>query len=223
MHTLDSIGETIFSPFKPDVGWDTYRPLNEWYLHDPFGIHGVGHACRVLVWSNLIGYWMLEQGISVDLTVVNCAATLHDVRRVDNGKDPLHGVRCGAWINEGVDMLFTGISDEQRQRIAYCCTWHVPPDEVAPEMTPELICLKDADALDRVRLGSLDIRFLRTAYAITLVKHAQFLCDTSEARSGFHNDPWHAVKQATLNMDLWSPPRPKDCESLRKRLQFFVC
>lgn len=205
-----------------EIGWDTYRPRNECYLHDPLGIHGLGHASRVLAWANLIGHWMLERGAAVDLEVVRWAATLHDVRRVNEGNDPLHGVLCGAWISEGANPALCAMSDEQRQRIAYCCAWHVHPDRGAPAMTPELICLKDADALDRVRLGGLNTRFLRTDCAKVLVKQAQFLCDTSETQEGFRSDQWKAVKQAAIRMDVWSPSRPDDCESLRKRLRFFA-
>jgi hypothetical protein len=28
---------------------DLYQPSAEWYLHDATGIHGLGHAARVLV------------------------------------------------------------------------------------------------------------------------------------------------------------------------------
>lgn len=206
-----------------ETGWSSYRPSNECYLHDPLGVHGLGHAGRVLVWSNLIGQWMRERGATVDLEVVRWAATLHDVRRVDDGKDPLHGVRCGGWIGEGLNRVLAAAGDEQIQRIAYCCVWHVPPDSHAPVMTPELICLKDADALDRVRLGALDIRFLRTAFARTLVHQAQFLCDTSETQADFRNAPWNAVRQAALRMGVWSPPHATDYTALRKRLHFFVC
>ena len=47
---------------------------------------------------------------------------------------------------------------------------HVPDDHLAPEMTPELACLKDADGLDRLRIGELDMRFLRTPASRSRVK-----------------------------------------------------
>jgi hypothetical protein len=61
---------------------DAYRMSNEYYLYDPFGIHGLGHASRVLVWANLIGHWMRRQNVEVDLEVIRWAATLHDIRRI---------------------------------------------------------------------------------------------------------------------------------------------
>jgi len=152
------------SPAACETPWDMYRPWESSYLHDASGIHGMGHAARVLVWANLVGQSMLERGVTVDLEVVRWAASLHDVRRLSDGNDPLHGERCGAWIGErsspapgatSAEACQTGpaarsdaLHDERLRLIAYCCVWHVPPDHEAPSMTPELTCLKDADALD---------------------------------------------------------------------------
>ena len=46
----------------------------------------------------------------------------------------------------------------------WAITWHVPPDDQCPEWTPELRCLKDADGLDRVRLGDFAPSYLRLPY-----------------------------------------------------------
>ncbi len=167
-----------------------YRPPESCYLHDARGIHGLGHAARVLVWADRIVAWMREQNIEVDGDAVRWAAALHDVRRLDDGDDILHGERAARWIHSGGAAGFM-ILDEPRQAIVeYCCRWHVPADERAPAMTPELICLKDADGLDRVRLGDLDPARLRTPYARQLPDAAQDLYDRSVLIPG---DPWEAV------------------------------
>ena len=49
------------------------------------------------------------------------------------------------------------------------CRWHVAADGVIPEMTDELRVFKDADALDRWRIGDLDPSFLRTRSAHRLI------------------------------------------------------
>jgi hypothetical protein len=206
-----------------DVEWDVYRPLGEWYLHDSTDIHGSGHAARVLVWANVIGCWMLERGVEVDLAVVHSAAALHDVRRLNDGHDLLHGHRCATWLLDVESPALRGFSQERRSRVAYCCQWHVPSDAEAPAMTAELMCLKDADGLDRVRLGDLDVSYLRTELARDLVKHAQFLCHHSYAQPGYRDDPWAAVKHTTCEMNLWSTAKQVDWQSLRKRLWYFVC
>ncbi len=218
----DRIDMSAF-PVLHEIGLDAYRPPDACYLYTPESIHGLAHAGRVLVWSNLIGRWMQATGIAIDMEVVRWAATLHDVRRSNDGKDPDHGVRCSAWVRGPGNRLLATISEEQRKQIAYCCAWHVPSDEEAPMMLPELICLKDADALDRVRLEALNINFLRTAFAKTLVHQAQFLCAASETQASFRTEPWNAVKHAALRMGVWSTLVSGDCQSVHQGLRFFAC
>lgn len=221
---MDTRGQHVV-PGSVRPAWDDCRPPDACYLHDAGGIHGVGHAGRVLVWASLIGGWMQRNGIAVDLDVVRWSSVLHDVRRCHDGHDPLHGKRCGAWINEGgfaasFGLRASRLDADQLDQIAYCCTWHVPPDQTAPVLTPELICLKDADALDRVRLGGLSPRFLRTGLATTLMRQAQFLCDTSELQTGFRDDQWVAVRRAAQQMGVWS--WPDDVRTRTRRLHFFA-
>jgi hypothetical protein len=65
------------------------------------------------------------------------------------------------------------------------CRWHVPPDDVAPELTHELRVFKDADALDRWRIHDLDPRLLRTRIAHTLLTASQELWSvTADVVSG---------------------------------------
>jgi hypothetical protein len=204
------------------TGWSSYQPNTAWYLHNPFGIHGIGHAARVLVWANLIGYWMLAKGRSLDLEVVRWAAVLHDVRRLNDASDHSHGTRCSKWLENGNSALQT-LCEEQKRKVAYCADWHVPPDREAPAMIPELVCLKDADALDRVRLGGLNVGLLRTDCAKAIVGQAQFLCDYSEIQPVFRNQPWNAVRPAGVRMGLWSTSRAWNDEWLHRRLRFLSC
>lgn len=149
---------------------DSFEPSSAWYLYNPYGIHGIGHAARVLVLVNQIGNFMIEQGVSLDKEVTLWAAVLHDVRRIDDGQDPLHGQRAAEWVRKSyAHGFFTTLNNHQLQQVIYCCTWHVPDDALIPQITPELICLKDADGLDRVRLNDFNPSFLRTSYARTLI------------------------------------------------------
>lgn len=179
---------------------DVYRPHSTWNLRNPNGIHGLGHAARVLVWADQIGQAMLQQGTPLDLEAVRWAAVLHDVRRVDDGRDGPHGPRSAEWLQVCSDPLPFAADPLRLQRVGYCCTWHTPDDRKAPEMTPELICLKDADALDRVRIYDLDPSRLRTPWAQALPDQAQELFDASSRVAG---DPWSAVRQCALRMGLW--------------------
>lgn len=104
--------------------------------------------------------------------MVRWAAATHDVGRIDDGIDLEHGTRSAKWIKNN---LSDQMSPELLDKVTYIVHWHVPPDAEAPVMTIELKVLKDADALDRVRLGDLDISYLRTDVATGLVDLAEDL------------------------------------------------
>jgi hypothetical protein len=74
-------------------------------------------------------------------------------------------------------------------QILYCCRWHDVDDAGIPHMTPELVCLKDADGLDRVRINDLNPDLLRSEYARSLVSDAWVLDHVIE-RAG---DAWEAA------------------------------
>lgn len=168
---------------------DKYRPLPEWFAHNPYGIHGIGHVARVFVWANIIGRQLLEKGTSLNLEAIHWASALHDVGRHSDGIDKGHGARSADWVAEHRDMLPAAISDDTLNAIVYCCLWHDTADRNIPIMTPELICLKDADGLDRVRINDLNPDLLRSEPARLLVLDAWDLYHASEGAA----DAWDTV------------------------------
>ncbi len=150
----------------------------------------------MLFWADAIGRLMQEDGIAVDLEVVRWAAVLHDSRRVSEGSDPAHGRRAATWARETNLAPLWRLSPAAREAVSYCCEWHVPPDREAPRLTAELVCLKDADSLDRVRFGTLQRRFLRTPYAHRFATAAQMLFDASRTCPPGAELQWVAVRAA---------------------------
>lgn len=144
-------------------------PLRSWFwLRPPSDLHGRGHTARVMVWASV-----LTRGTEWFEPVV-WAAACHDLRREDDGMDPQHGFRAGAWVRKE-------LPDKLRQPpaaldlIARACDWHVCPDRQAGWDHPVLWYLKDADGLDRVRLGDLNPSYLRHAETRAWVEQAQRL------------------------------------------------
>jgi hypothetical protein len=158
-----------------------YAPDSRMYLHAS-RLHGPAHAARVFLLANMIA----ERRGDCDLEVVRWAAAYHDVRRRDDGVDPEHGARsAGLFLLQARAQL-----EPMRQGLAaYAMTWHAPADDQVPYWTPELRVLKDADALDRVRLGDFDPSYLRTPEAHALIGCARELYEQAP-----HAETWQQVQ-----------------------------
>ena len=156
-----------------------YETMNEGALFQSW-VHGPGHIHRVLLLAGLIGWQEgLEEG---DLRQLFWAASYHDVGRTFDGFDIYHGARSALRLEE-----LTGCQGETLVELKAAVTAHSRPDRdmesVVASFQPkdyghalELTrLLKDADNLDRVRLGDLNPKFLRHQSAKDLTGFAQRL------------------------------------------------
>lgn len=148
-----------------------FEPKAAWLFHDS-SIHGIDHMARVFILQELICDKLESQGTAVNREAVRWASMAHDVGRINDGIDGEHGQRSAKWIKEN---LSSQMSPEMLDTVAYIVHWHVPSDNEAPAMTTELQALKDADGLDRVRIGDLNPRYLRTNAAKSLIGVAEDL------------------------------------------------
>ena len=148
-------------------------PRRRWFfMQPPSHLHGLGHTARVMTWA-----CVLTRGSEWFDTVV-WAAACHDLRREDDGMDPQHGFRAGAWVRKKLSSLLQR-SPDQLELIARACDWHVCPDRKAKWDHPTLWLLKDADGLDRARLHDLNPSFLRHAVTLQWVDAAKKLYRTT--------------------------------------------
>lgn len=120
------------------------------------GTHGYMHGLRTMLIAGRINRQIAERG---DPTVILCASTFHDVGRVDDSADALHGYR-------GVPKVL-GIMDEilepRQKTMDYLAAWNVIKGKVAAivahhnqpimGMTIEAQIVMDADKLDMFRSG----------------------------------------------------------------------
>lgn len=166
-------------------------PRPRWFwMQPPSDLHGRGHTARVMVWAAV-----LTRGTEWFEPVV-WAAACHDLRREDDGADPEHGFRAGAWVRSRLPgMLHEPPAD--LELIARACDWHVCPDRRSEWDHPTLWLLKDADGLDRVRLGDLDQRFLRHDEARERVGDAERLFNAT-ARTEGPKEIWRAAQRLGL-------------------------
>lgn len=159
-----------------------YRPPIHWFLRpeEVGGIHGINHEARVMIWQELLARLLMREGIKLDQEALRWAAATHDTRRIADGLDFPHGERAAAWVQQVLEHRLPGRSLET---VMYLNRWHVPSDNDAPVITPELAVFKDADGLDRVRLADLNPMFLRWHYSKTLLLSlAQALFEGSEIK-----------------------------------------
>ena len=166
------------------------------YYQSPYGVHGVGHVRRVLLHcislANAIGLSEHERGILM------VAACYHDIGRKHDEACEEHG----KWSLEKMDELnldtFYILNDgdggvypeylthEDLEVVEFIIRYHCQSDEQGEKAMEEIEdtsvresvqklfpIFKDADALDRVRISDLNLKYLRTKESRQRVKFAE--------------------------------------------------
>ncbi len=164
--------------------------------------HGLHHSEKVLLFAYLLGR---HEGLSVDeLEILMDAAIYHDVGRMNEAEEELHGFITTRKLDEilGTKPLYK--DNENMEILKAICDSHSVPDsrmklifgnydisEEKKELFFKLArLLKDADALDRTRFrktstAALKEEFLRFDYSKSLVElshnindyYRMFICD----------------------------------------------
>ena len=178
---IEEVFKIIRESGKLNIFIDSMDSINEDILFDS-ALHGISHNERVAIFVFAIG--ILEGLNDTDLKLLLEAAKYHDIGRINNGKDVMHGIRSAQMI-EKMEM---DLSSADKEILKAICIYHSDDDsrinEIANEqnITPNQMdrfiklanILKDADALDRVRLkwDILDTKYLRTEFAKRMVPAA---------------------------------------------------
>jgi HD superfamily phosphodiesterase len=181
---------------------DHYIPERAWFDRQEqsayAGTHGIGHITRVLVWSAQIADRLDAPLRRAELL---WAAGLHDINRWDDWIDRGHGERAAEWVLTTFPLVRP--ADAARldvSLIAALCRDHERHDELITNWSAELRVLKDADGLDRVRIGDLAPSRLRLqAISPALEPLAWTLLERSEAQG---NDA-AAVRLAGIDLGIW--------------------
>lgn len=174
-------------------------PYIQKYLRDedylnPSSIHGPRHVLRVI-----LNTYVLAKKRQLDERsrfIVLFAAIFHDIGRLHDGYCLKHGywswdkvqIFPEEWITFEIRGESYQFSEKERSVLQFIIENHCIPDEQAHDnlftqfakeqqdyVWPLYCLLKDADNLDRVRLGDLDIRYLRHTEALEQVDFAEWL------------------------------------------------
>ncbi len=153
---------------------EKFLPESSWFHHNPGGIHGVTHVSRVLWWAAKIAD-EIGMPTAIQREELLWAAAVHDVGRLDDGKDQGHGRRSAQWAMDNLVRHRPETARCDMRFIAELCTWHEVSDNKIEHLSLELVILKDADGLDRVRISDLDPSRLRLQRAAGIVDLARIL------------------------------------------------
>jgi len=147
-------------------------------------LHGQAHVARVMVHGFRL---IAATGFIEETARLWAAVYLHDIARLHDGVAPLHGADAWKRLADLPDVraLFArgGVRDEDYPAIEAAVVCHSDGEPPADHPHRRLMCLlKDADALDRVRLGDLDPVYLRHPEAREMVGFAEQLYEITNQR-----------------------------------------
>ena len=178
------------------------------FVH-PSYLHGQAHVARVMVHAlRLIDATSAES----EAPRLWAAVYLHDIARRHDGSCRRHGADAWARLASlpDVQALFArgGVRPEDHAAIEAAVTRHCNGEPARGEPHYRLTALlKDADGLDRVRLGDLRPEWLRHDAARTMVAFAQRLYD--ETNDVLKPGPgYFALLWPEVGRILAAPPPP---------------
>lgn len=140
--------------------------------------HGISHNERVAIF--IMAICVLEEYTEDEVRIALNGAKYHDIGRVNDYEDDTHGLRS----SELLDKINLNLSAEDKEILKCACIGHSIDDEFYDEIITDikdskkavraLQTLKDADALDRVRLefDGLNPNYLRTKSSKKLIAAA---------------------------------------------------
>ena len=168
--TLVSLPSALIVPM-PDLFWH------------PGNLHGQAHVTRVMVHAARL---VAATGQWEHAARLWAAVFLHDIARRHDGTCYRHGADAAQRLRDEAALQNRlapiGLSVADYPAIESAVTAHSAPKEV-PRTHPHwslIALLKDADGLDRVRLGDLDRSRLRHPEARAMVPFAQALFDGTD-------------------------------------------
>jgi hypothetical protein len=157
-------------------------PLPELFRHRST-LHGQAHVSRVMIHAMRLIEATGQHAYGPQLWA---SVFLHDLARTHDGVCHRHGADAAQRLRDEPSLqqrlAEAGLVTADYPAIEAAVTAHSAPKEVSRDHQhwPLIALLKDADGLDRVRLGDLDPRYLRNAEAKAMVPFAQALFDATD-------------------------------------------
>jgi len=156
----------------------TLFDLKQDFFDHKSSLHGINHTYRVMC---LTMYISESEGLKKETLPALCAAFIHDLARKDDGYCTQHG----SWSVKTKLPVFkqrflkVGLTDTDITKVGKAVANHSVRNEFKKSDEAYLVTaiLKDADALDRIRLGedNLDEKYLRLESSRNFINFAKEL------------------------------------------------
>lgn len=145
-------------------------------------LHGQTHVARVMVHALRL---IEATGFTEETVRLWAAVYLHDLARTHDGTCHRHGAEAWERLASLSDVraryVRAGVTDGDYPAIEAAVTVHSHGEPKADDPHFRLMALlKDADGLDRVRLGDLDPRLFRFPQTVGMVDFAERLFEATE-------------------------------------------
>ena len=164
-------------PLSSRLPLENLVPAPDLFTH-PSTLHGQAHVARVMVHA----FRLLDAtGWHEEGPRLWAAVYLHDIARTHDERCYVHGAHAAEKLAT-LPHLFTlfatgGVQPADYDAIKTAVIHHCEPEELDRSHPHWRLAslLKDADGLDRVRLGDLDPRYLRHPQSRTMIAFAERL------------------------------------------------
>lgn len=160
-------------------------------------IHGIGHIYRTMIGCALLGELLQKPREGL---LAFCGAYIHDLARETDSEEPEHGANAVLKYFNKFNKLWDKyqLTQEEREQVKQAIIQHSGSEWMQPKDSGYhvMAILKDADALDRCRIGDLVPEWLRYQESIRLIKDIEFIYGkTSSVNEDMEFDSF--VKKAT--------------------------
>lgn len=189
----------------------------------PSDLHGQSHVGRVMIHAAVLTVLTGSHALFPKLWA---AVYLHDLARKHDGPCSVHGLLAVKRLGccKGLQDLLrrAGVADWQLPEIRTAVVSHCQPRELEPDHPHARLTslLKDADALDRVRCGGLDVGMLRSSISRSLVVFAETLFRCTQTAIGPGGDHFCLVYAEAER--IWQRTAPRlDALSRRPEVEWF--
>lgn len=186
LNLLQQENTGIDAEIKMLKNWNLW-PIFEYYVKElkteclyQSHIHGIGHIERVLLFGGLIA--MQNQCDEADTRLLLTACSYHDIGRLDDSLDDDHGRRSSEKLIDVVTLPPEDMAIVQAAIYAHSIDDSKMESVISlfgitdrPRALKIARMLKDADALDRVRVYDLDPKYLRFPCSVQYVDFAYTL------------------------------------------------